>query len=60
MRLIPESANRQDWPRLVKDTVNALVVAVRAIQANPAISLELDGGDAAGSAGDITVDGGGA
>lgn len=34
MRLIPESANRQDWPRLVKETVNALVVAVRGLSAS--------------------------
>lgn len=36
MRTIPESANRADWPRLVKETVNALVNAVKGLRTDVA------------------------
>lgn len=35
MRLIPETANRQDWPRLVAQEVNALRRDVTTLQAVP-------------------------
>lgn len=55
MRTIPETYNRQDWPRLVAQTVNALVRAP-----GGGSTLELDGGSASGPDGSIVIDGGGA
>ena len=56
-RRVPETFNRDDWPRLVAQAVNANIAA---IEAGGSTSLELDGGDAGGSDGSVMIDGGGA
>jgi hypothetical protein len=61
VRFLPETANRDDWPRLVAQIVNRLVRRQEECceGGGPGgVSLELDGGDAEGSDGSIEVDGG--
>ena len=63
MRFVPETFNRNDWPRLVKDTVNALVRAVTGAEANiTALQTETDwsaladyADDAAAASGGVAV-----
>jgi hypothetical protein len=56
VRIIPETANRDDWPRLVAQTVNALV---RRVPASSGGALTFDGGSEADE-GFFVMDGGGA
>jgi hypothetical protein len=56
VRIIPETANRDDWPRLVAQTVNALVRRPTGVSG---LTLELDGGDAdLGNDASVEIDGG--
>lgn len=57
MRIIPETDNRQDWPRLVAQTVNELVRRSNAQTGSG--SLRFDGGSSAVN-GFFVMDGGSA
>lgn len=59
-RFLPESAQRDDWPRLVAQIVNRLVRKQDECCAGGGFSMEMDGGDAGGSDGSLEIDGGGA
>jgi hypothetical protein len=56
MRVIPETFNRQDWPRLVAQTVNTLA---RESRKGDTGGLRFDGGTSSGDE-FFMMDGGGA
>jgi hypothetical protein len=55
---VPETYTNADWPRKVALTVNRIIGELAA--GGGGTALELDGGDAGGSDGSISIDGGGA
>ena len=60
---IPETFNRQDWPRLVARKTANLTARISALELTPggALSLDLDGGTVTGVSGSsFDFDGGGA
>lgn len=61
-RVVPETANRQDWPRLVAGAANDAQRRIALLEATPAgATLDLDGGNVAGISGSsFDFDGGGA
>lgn len=60
---IPETFNRQDWPRLVARKTANLTARISALELTPggALSLDLDGGNVTGVSGSsFDFDGGSA
>lgn len=59
IRIVPETYNRDDWPRLIAQAINRLIVRQEECCASGS-ALEMDGGDASGNDASIEIDAGGA
>lgn len=55
--MIPETAKRVDWPRLVKQAVEALGRRIGALEAGTGVTLANHADDAAAASGGVPVGG---